>query len=60
MAVLRYDMPEHVLRSLFDSVNAILYIGGDDSLLPETQYFKTSSMIYHWAIEANKRGTSLI
>eukprot|EP01127_Copromyxa_protea_P014451 TRINITY_DN4025_c0_g1_i1.p1 TRINITY_DN4025_c0_g1~~TRINITY_DN4025_c0_g1_i1.p1 ORF type:complete len:326 (-),score=72.71 TRINITY_DN4025_c0_g1_i1:71-1048(-) len=56
VAVLRYDMDEATLKFLFDSVNGILFTGGEDSLLPSTQYFQTAQKLYSWAVEANSRG----
>lgn len=49
-------MPEATLSKLFSSVNGILFTGGDNTLLPDTQYYKTAKTLYDWAKEANDKG----
>jgi len=56
VAVLRYDMPEATLKFLFNSLNGILFTGGEDTLLLDTPYYQAALKIFNWAIEANGKG----
>jgi gamma-glutamyl hydrolase len=58
IAVLRFDMPEDKIKSLFTSINGLVFTGGGDTLGPETQYFKTASLLFNLAKEANDKGRS--
>lgn len=59
IAVLRFDMPEDKIRNLFSSINGLVFTGGGDTLAPDTQYFKTASLLFNLAKEANDKGTKL-
>jgi len=51
-----YYAPDDVLKRLFDSVNGILFTGGDLTLRKNTQYHHTAQTIWDWAIAANDAG----
>jgi len=53
VAPIRFDAPEEELRSLFNSVNGLFFQGGEDSLLPETHFYKAAAKLFQWAVEAN-------
>jgi len=51
-----YYATEDVLKRLFDSVNGILFTGGDLTLRKNPQYMKTAQTIWNWAQIANDNG----
>jgi len=56
VAPILFDYPDNVLVSLLQSVNGILFTGGENTLLPSTKYFQTASKIFDWAKKANDAG----
>jgi gamma-glutamyl hydrolase len=50
-----FNAPSTVLEGLLQSVNGILFTGGELSLNANTQYYKTAENIWNWAINANDK-----
>eukprot|EP01127_Copromyxa_protea_P009934 TRINITY_DN2384_c0_g1_i1.p1 TRINITY_DN2384_c0_g1~~TRINITY_DN2384_c0_g1_i1.p1 ORF type:complete len:315 (-),score=76.29 TRINITY_DN2384_c0_g1_i1:57-1001(-) len=56
IAVVRSDYPENELRTLFSSINGLLFTGGSRSLDADTPYFKTASLLFDLVKQANNNG----
>lgn len=53
---IRYDVDEQELRRLFESVNGILFTGGEITDISNTPYGKNARLLFQWAVEANDSG----
>jgi len=56
VAVIPFDAPEAELRSIFRSINGVLFPGGGLNLTADQPFFKVSKLFYELALEANLKG----
>ena len=56
VAVIPFDAPEAELRSIFNSINGVLFPGGGLNLTADQPFFKVSKLFYQLALEANLKG----
>lgn len=53
---IHYDTEEQELRYLFESINGILFTGGEITDISNTPYGHTAKLLFRWAKEANDAG----
>jgi len=53
---IRYDERPDRIKELFNSVNGLLFTGGDLTLREDTKYFSTANLLWQMAKEANDKG----
>jgi len=51
-----HNASPQTLTNLFNSINGLLFTGGDLSLLKDTTYYKTALFFYNLALQANQNG----
>jgi len=53
---IHYDTDEQELRHLFESINGVLFTGGEITDISNTPYGHTAKLLFRWAKEANDAG----
>lgn len=53
---IHYDTDEQELRHLFNSINGVLFTGGEITDISNTPYGRTAKLIFEWAKQANDAG----
>jgi len=56
VAVIRYDETPEKLEELFQSINGLLFTGGEINLFFNSSYVQTANTLYHMALKANQNG----
>jgi gamma-glutamyl hydrolase len=56
VAPIQYDASHAELDALFDSISALHFTGGGESLGANTTYFQTAQYLFNKAIQANRNG----
>ncbi|KAH3744231.1 Gamma-glutamyl hydrolase A [Pelomyxa schiedti] len=56
VAPIFYDAPQSELKRMWQSLNGILFTGGELTLYPNTTYFQTAQYLYDLTVDANLEG----
>lgn len=55
-----FNANQSLLDTLYDSVNGILFTGGELNLTPSLPYYQTAQYLYHRAVTGNQKGDYMV